>query len=68
MAASILEKISQADNLPTLPTVAVQVLQLMHSDNASVGEIARVIENDPALTSKILKVANSSLFGMARQI
>lgn len=68
MSSSILEKIHLADNLPSLPTVAVQVLQLIHSENASVGEIAKVIEHDPALTSKILKVANSSLFGMPRQI
>ncbi|MBI4579425.1 MAG: GGDEF domain-containing protein [Planctomycetes bacterium] len=68
MSSSILDKIRLAENLPSLPTVAVQVLQLTHGDGASVAEIARVIEHDPALTSKILKVANSSLFGMPRQI
>jgi two-component system, cell cycle response regulator len=68
MTNSILELICQADSLPSLPAVAVQVLQLTRSDDVSVAEIARVIENDPALTSKILKVANSSLFGMPRQI
>lgn len=68
MSSSMLEKIRQADNLPSLPTVAVQVLNLIHSDNVTVAQIAKVIEHDPALTSKILKVSNSSLFGMSRQI
>jgi len=68
MSHPILNKIRSADSLPSLPAVAVQVLQLIHSDNVSTAKIAHVIEHDPALTSKILKVANSSLFGMTRQI
>lgn len=67
MTGSILEKIRAAENLPSLPMVAVQVLRLSQSD-ASISGIATVIEKDPALASKILKVANSSLFGMPRQI
>lgn len=68
MSHSILDKMRSAENLPSLPAVAVQVLQLIHSDNVSTAQIADVIQHDPALTSKILKVANSSLFGMPRQI
>lgn len=68
MSHPILDKIRTADTLPSLPAVAVQVLQLIHSDNVSTAKIAHVIQHDPALTSKILKVANSSLFGMSRQI
>lgn len=68
MTATLLDKVRIAENLPTLPAVAVQVLQLTHRDNVSVPQIAKVIEQDPTLTSKILKVANSSLFGLPRQI
>lgn len=68
MSDSMLDKIRSADNLPSLPTVAIQVLQLTGSETVTVADIASVIENDPALTSKLLKVANSSLFGMPRRI
>jgi diguanylate cyclase (GGDEF)-like protein len=68
MAVSILERLSAEEDLPSLPAVALQVLRLVHSDRASMADIARAMEHDPALTSRILKVANSSLFGMPRQV
>jgi diguanylate cyclase (GGDEF)-like protein len=68
MSVPILEKIRQAENLPSLPTVAIQVLKMTQSENMSVAHIATVIQKDPALTSKILRMANSSLFGMSRKI
>lgn len=68
MPSGMLEKIRACDNLPSLPVVAVEVLKLVRSEDASAAEIARVIEHDPALASKLLKVANSAMFGMPRQI
>jgi len=44
--------------LPSLPVVALEVLRLARSETASAAEIARTIELDPALASKVLKVAN----------
>jgi diguanylate cyclase (GGDEF)-like protein len=63
----VLEAIRKANNLPSLPHVAVEVIRLTNED-VSVGEIAKVIEQDPALTIKLLKLVNSSLFGMPREI
>ena len=68
MADGILERIRKADNLPSLPTVALQVLRMTQSDDFSVLDLARIVQQDPALTSKILRVVNSSLFGMSRRI
>ena len=68
MPTPIIEKIKTADNLPSLPTVAIQVLQMTQADDVSLADIARVIQQDPALTVKVLKVVNSSLFGMSRRI
>lgn len=68
MADTILERIQKADNLPSLPTVALQVLRMTQSDDFSILDLARIVQQDPALTSKILRVVNSSLFGMARRI
>jgi len=68
MPVPILEKIRKADNLPSLPTVAVRVLQMTQADDLSIPDIADVIQQDPALTAKILRLVNSSLFGMSREI
>ncbi|HOA73230.1 MAG TPA: GGDEF domain-containing protein [Phycisphaerae bacterium] len=68
MSVTMVDKVRAAETLPSLPGVAVEILELTRSETASVSDIARVIEHDPALTSKILKVANSALFGMARQV
>ena len=64
----ILKKVSAADNLPTLPKVAIDVLEMSKRDDASVDELAAAIQNDPALTAKMLKMVNSPLFGVAREI
>lgn len=68
MPMSIVEKVKSADNLPSLPTVAVQVIQMTQRDDVAVADIARVIEQDPALTVKLLKLVNSPLFGMTRKV
>ncbi|MCG3129002.1 MAG: hypothetical protein CHACPFDD_03898 [Phycisphaerae bacterium] len=64
----VVERIERADNLPSLPAVALKVLELTRSDDVSVEDLGRVIQNDPALASKLLKVVNSSMFGLSREV
>ena len=54
--------ISKAENLPSPPTVAVEVLRLTKDENADVDELTTVLALDPALSAKVLKLANSSTF------
>lgn len=68
MLEAFLERIRSAESLPSLPSVAIQVLQLSKQPDASVDDLAAVIQNDPALAAKLLKVVNSALFGIPRQI
>ncbi len=68
MATPLIDQILAAENLPSLPKVAMQVLDLVEKDNASVGDIADVIEKDPALTARVLKMVNSSLFGLSKTV
>lgn len=65
---TIIEKLTSAANLPSLPTVAIEVLRLAKSDDVSVDAIAKVVQNDPALSAKLLRVVNSPLFGVAREV
>lgn len=63
------EKIySKIDELPTLPVVVPRLLELMEDKKSSAADITAIISNDPALVSKIMKVANSAYYGFPQQI
>ena len=59
---------SKIDELPTLPAVLPKLLSLTESEESHTAEIIDTISRDPALTSKILKVANSAYYGFQREI
>ena len=61
----VLTALEKAKDLPSVPAVAMEVLRLAREDDADTGELARVVSLDPALAAKILKIANSALFGRA---
>lgn len=64
-----LDRLIQATHeLKALPTTTGQVLQLMQDTTASADDVLEVISKDPALTANLLKLANSALFGVGRQI
>ena len=60
--------VDKAGKLYTLPAVAVQVLQLTNHPRVDVQKLKACIENDPALTAKVLRVVNSSLYGAKRKV
>lgn len=62
------ERIHQCASLPSLPAIAIQVLDLAQRDEVDLTEIARVISKDPALSSKILRTVNSSFYGRSQSI
>lgn len=66
MKAAAIERVLASPNLPTIPAVALRVLELMSSRDVSVREISSVVEHDPALASKVLRTVNSTYFGLAR--
>ena len=57
-----------AQSLPTLPAVAVDVLRLTQDENSTLGELAVALSRDPALAAKLLKLSNSSLFHVGEPI
>jgi len=59
----------EVKDLPIFPDVAVKILQLQE-DNVDISfkELGSIILLDPALTAKILKVANSALYARQREV
>lgn len=60
--------VAKAGQLYSLPTVAMQVLELTKNPTVDAHLLKACIENDPALTTKLLRVVNSSLFGLSRKV
>ena len=48
--------------LPSLPDVALQIREECEKDEASAQHIAEVLSQDPALSVRLLQIANSSLY------
>jgi HD-like signal output (HDOD) protein/GGDEF domain-containing protein len=62
---SLVESVGQ---LYSLPAVAVEVLELTSDPTADAPRLKECIEKDPALTTRILRVVNSSLFGLSQGV
>ena len=60
--------IMTASDLPTIPVVAMKVMQLIENENATAEELAKVVASDPAVAARVLKISNSSFYGCQRQI
>ncbi|TYO98481.1 diguanylate cyclase (GGDEF)-like protein [Geothermobacter ehrlichii] len=56
--------ISQRLRLPSPPAIAVKILEAVKQDNVSMGQLADIIASDPALTARLLKIANSSMYSL----
>ena len=68
MSIVTFEKILNSTDLPTPTGIALKVMELSMDENATVEAIAEVVELDPAISSRLLKIVNSPLAGMSRQI
>ncbi len=68
MPGSPLERILQSDRLPTIPAVAVRVIELVQRPDVSLDELGAMIERDPALAARVLRMANSGFYGRPRSI
>lgn len=60
--------ISKINSIPTLPTVACQVMEITADPNSSANDLTKVIIPDISLSTKLLKMANSAFFGATRGV
>ena len=58
----------RAGQLYTLPAVALEVLQLTQQPQIDIRALKECLEHDPALVSKTLRVVNSALYGLSREV
>lgn len=62
-----LEKtLNSSTNLPSLPAVALRIIEASKDPEISLHEVSDIISSDPAITAKLLKVANSPIYSQRR--
>jgi HD-like signal output (HDOD) protein len=60
--------VDAARELPVMPPVAAEVMRKAEDPDTAVKEIAELISRDAALAVRVLKIANSSFYAMAREV
>ncbi len=65
MKSSIIDSIK---SLPPLSKTIIDINRIFSNENASVMDLAQVIETDPMIVANILKVANSPLYSFQKRI
>ena len=68
LPARIVARIKSCRTLPTMPGVALRIVEICRSDDISLGEIADVLQHDPALAARILRYANGASSGGRGQV
>jgi HD-like signal output (HDOD) protein len=61
-AQALQARLESSSQLPTLPVLLAQVERALANEMTGVHALGQIIERDPALATKLLKVANSALF------
>jgi len=62
------ELLNSCTNLPSLPAVALRIIEASKDPDITLHDVSEIICSDPAISTKLLKVANSSLYSQRRYI
>jgi HD-like signal output (HDOD) protein len=55
-------------NIPTMPTLLQEITTIVNSAEGSAKDAARVIEKDPAIATRALRLVNSSFYGLKNPV
>ncbi|MCF8109545.1 MAG: HDOD domain-containing protein [Desulfohalobiaceae bacterium] len=65
---AVRSRLEAIENLPTLPQVIEHLGRAMEDPDVSAKRIAKIIEDDPAIMARIMKVVNSTLYSGVQKI
>lgn len=60
--------LKSGEQLPTLPTVVFQLQRVLDDERSTAGDVAGVIERDPAMTARLLRAANSAAMSRGQPV
>lgn len=61
-------QVGKVERLPSTPRLFAELSKLMDDETASVDSVVRVVRQDPAMSSKLLQVVNSSFFAQSSNV
>lgn len=65
---NIRQVVENIRNLPTPPLVFSQIQKVINSETASAKDVAKILSEDPSMSAKVLKMTNSTFYGLSREI
>ncbi len=65
---AVREYVGSIEHLPSIPAVYLQLNDALASDTTGAAEIAKIIEQDPAMTAKLLQLVNSAFFSLSSHV
>ncbi len=68
MTPELRARLESCKTLPSPPGVAVRIIDLANDPDADIDKIAEILSVDPAITIKILRIANSPIYAQQREM
>ncbi|WP_423186313.1 HDOD domain-containing protein [Alishewanella sp. d11] len=62
------EQLGKLQGLPVLPDLVNQIRVILHNPEADLLEVASLLEHEPALSARLVPLANSAFMGFARPV
>jgi putative nucleotidyltransferase with HDIG domain len=68
ITAELEDLIDGTVNIPTIPTVLTEISKIVGSPDGSAKDAAAIIERDPAIATRCLRLVNSSFYGLRNPV
>lgn len=65
---SISNVLNHVQKLPSMPSIVIELLDNINNDNVDVATLVKKLAQDQAIVARVLRVANSSFFGLSGQV
>ncbi len=65
---ALADQLSNFKHIPTLPHILLQLIKTCNEENGSFKDISKIIEKDPALTTRVLRLVNSAYYANKHRI
>jgi HD-like signal output (HDOD) protein/CheY-like chemotaxis protein len=67
-APEIRRVVGTVGELPSLSSTYICLMKAVNAPNTSISQVAEIIEEDVAMSAKVLQLANSAFFGLAQEV
>lgn len=68
MNSQVLSAIERTDAIPSPPQIVTRLLEITRDENFKQDDVVKLLSTDPGVSSDILRLANSAMFGVVRKI